>query len=81
MIRERERALLRIEVDSSSFECVLYLGCEHVLGRSELERAKSGCVLCNMGSSCEIDVAYLRARDLSWHRVHANGDLIDWPDR
>lgn len=56
-------------------------GNKNVVTRPDLDKLKSGCIVCNMGhSNTEIDVQSLRTPDLTWEKVRSQVDHISWPD-
>ncbi|OQV18328.1 putative adenosylhomocysteinase 3 [Hypsibius exemplaris] len=56
-------------------------GNKRVITRENMDRMKSGAVLCNMGhSDNEIDVASLKTPELIWERVRSQVDYVNWPD-
>lgn len=56
-------------------------GNKNVVTRTDLDKLKSGCIVCNMGhSNTEIDVQSLRTPDLTWEKVRSQVDHISWPD-
>jgi len=56
-------------------------GNKNVICRDDLDKMKSGAVVCNMGhSNTEIDVASLKTGDLTWEKVRSQVDHVIWPN-
>jgi adenosylhomocysteinase len=56
-------------------------GSKGVIGREQIEKMKTGGIVCNMGhSNTEIDVASLRAADVIWEEVRLNVHHLNFPN-
>ncbi len=54
-------------------------GSKHVVGRKQMDRLKSGCIVCNMGhSNQEIDIHSLR--ELKREKIRRNVTHLVWPN-